>query len=159
MTDLNSRLRNWGRVVRFYETEPHGRCFSIEGGWRSPQHWHPEEPRPPSPDVRDAWHVENGVQVLRARSQAVLRGRFVLQLRDPQLLRDLGMRKCPDWGLRSWADVDMAMIAARSELEAALLLPAVLRRRRAVELARALLPKPKQQEQSSQIIGYALSYA
>ena len=51
--EWESRVRNWIRWCNqkgLYQ----GRTGSIEGAYRSPQHWDPPEPRPPSIDALDA---------------------------------------------------------------------------------------------------------
>ena len=42
--------RRWASARGFYQ----GHVFSIEGLYRSPQHWHPEPPAQPAIDVPDA---------------------------------------------------------------------------------------------------------
>ena len=44
MTDFQTRFKNWLRWCADHAGEPHNPCGSAEGKWRSPQHWHPEEP-------------------------------------------------------------------------------------------------------------------
>lgn len=54
--EFSQRFENWRRWCvqkGLYQ----GRAGSIEGAYRSPQHWDPPEPRPPSIDVVDALEV------------------------------------------------------------------------------------------------------
>jgi hypothetical protein len=52
------RLDNWKRV---FKDKPHYRVTpSLEGKYRSPQVWHPEEPRMPV-DLNDAMEVERAI--------------------------------------------------------------------------------------------------
>lgn len=54
---LADRLDNWRRAHTWFAS--HGQCFSLEGRWRSPQHWEElTSTIPPLIDVLDAWEVE-----------------------------------------------------------------------------------------------------
>lgn len=51
-------MDNWRRVATSRRWQSADHCRSLEARWRSPQHWHPPEPKPPEPDEKDAWRVE-----------------------------------------------------------------------------------------------------
>lgn len=53
LNGFGARFENWRRWC-FANGRHVGRAGSAEGGWRSPQHWYPEDPRPPAIDVPDA---------------------------------------------------------------------------------------------------------
>lgn len=53
---MDERLRNWGAVMRDRRRQNH--CASIEHRYRSPQWWHPPEPKP-TLDVLDAYFVQD----------------------------------------------------------------------------------------------------
>lgn len=48
--------RRWCRAAGYHQ----GHAFSIEGLYRSPQHWYPDPPRPEPLDVNDAVLVNRG---------------------------------------------------------------------------------------------------
>lgn len=54
---FDQRFDNWVRWCRQHGGGG-GRCFSAEGGYRSPQVWHPPEPKPESVDVNDAMAMQ-----------------------------------------------------------------------------------------------------
>lgn len=54
--EFPGRFENWRRWC-IQKGLHQGRVGSIEGAYRSPQHWDPPEPRPPMIDVLDALEV------------------------------------------------------------------------------------------------------
>jgi hypothetical protein len=50
---FSARFANWARWC-VQKGLYRGRAGSVEGAYRSPQHWDPPEPRPPTIDVLDA---------------------------------------------------------------------------------------------------------
>ena len=54
---FEQRFDNWVRWCRQHGGGG-GRCFSAEGAYRSPQVWHPPEPRPAEVDVNDAIRMQ-----------------------------------------------------------------------------------------------------
>jgi hypothetical protein len=80
VNDLEPRLENWGSVMRWRRSRGNGSTGSIEGGYRSPQHWEPWGIATPS-DIslgwKDAEDVELAASCLSLRYHAILRGRYV----------------------------------------------------------------------------------
>jgi hypothetical protein len=84
---LHDRIENWRRWV-LAGGYPYGQAFSLEGNYRSPQHWHPEGPRAPQVLRADAELLERAwVSVRPLESRAILRWHHVFRL--------------PEWTVRS----------------------------------------------------------
>lgn len=62
--DLESRIANWRRAVLGRGIN-YGQCMSAEGHYRSPQHWHPEGPKPLAVDMLDADLLERAWRTIR----------------------------------------------------------------------------------------------
>jgi hypothetical protein len=87
---LRDRLDNWRRAHVWFAGR--GQCFSLEGRWRSPQHW--EElttTMPPSIDILDAWNVELAWRSITSK------GRWVIKLNIISR-SDIGDEKIGKWG-------------------------------------------------------------
>ncbi len=79
MIGLESRLRNWGRVVR--DAGPGAKsCGSLEAGWRSPQVWdepvHATNLPLTGADMADGWAVETAWATLGRLNRAILRSHY-----------------------------------------------------------------------------------
>lgn len=61
---LEARIANWRRAVLGRGIN-YGQCMSAEGNFRSPQHWHPEGPRPSAVDMLDADLLERAWRTIR----------------------------------------------------------------------------------------------
>ena len=83
MTDLETRLRTWGRVVRDHGP-PQRSAGSFEGRYRSPQYSHWEGAEAPrqiadpllAREIQDAWVVEAAWRTLSPQHQFTLRVRY-----------------------------------------------------------------------------------
>lgn len=137
MTDLDYRLKNWGRGVRVYS--PAGlRILSMEGGYRSPQRNHWEAPvsgRLGPIDVPDAWVIEAAVCCLPMFHHSLLAGRYVYELTPGKCVRMAARAAGHPWRGREFED---AMANAKALLAAELELPAVRRMDRARDFVRKL---------------------
>ena len=129
------RLRNWARWLRYWSAS-RGRTPSLEGGYRSPQTWHAQNPRPVTPDAIDAWDVEVACRILPAKYHLVLKLHHVRLYSHSDIAEEL--RK--GLGLRVYAkDVPAILAMANSLLNEALDMPAVVRMTRAQALVRKVL--------------------
>lgn len=136
---LDHRLENWGAAIS-------GRSFgaargteSIEGRYRSPQEWH--APGPPQaliePDHEDAQVIESAVVLLPLFHHALLRAWYVRRLSPGTCVsraREVGGAASPEGG-----HFPRHLSRAQELLEAALALPAVIRRERARAYVRKAL--------------------
>ncbi len=61
---LHDRIENWRRYV-IASGYPYRQANSLEGDYRSPQHWHPEAPRPAGVDRQDAELLEAAWRTVR----------------------------------------------------------------------------------------------
>jgi hypothetical protein len=61
---LHDRIENWRRYVLAHGSH-YSQARSLEGDYRSPQHWHPEAPRPPSVMRADAELLEAAWRTVR----------------------------------------------------------------------------------------------
>lgn len=61
---LESRIANWRRAILGRGIN-YGQCMSAEGNFRSPQHWHPEGPKPLAVDMLDADLLERAWRTIR----------------------------------------------------------------------------------------------
>ena len=72
---FRDRVSNWARAHRWYGA--HGQALSLEGKFRSPQHWEALPVCPgPAIDVLDAWTVELAWRRLPERSRWVLKYQY-----------------------------------------------------------------------------------
>jgi hypothetical protein len=70
--EFRRQVRNWQRAYTYFRMT--GRCFSLEGQWRSPQRW--EDPTMTTEgaiDFLDAWRVELAWRACSKRSRWVLK--------------------------------------------------------------------------------------
>lgn len=65
---FEARFENWVRWCN-QKGLHQGRVGSLEGGYRSPQIWHPPEPRPPSIDLPDAVLVNRAYTKLAIQAE------------------------------------------------------------------------------------------
>jgi len=109
--EFSQRFQNWVRwcsVRGVYQ----GHAFSIEGLYRSPQHWHPEDPRPPEIDRPDA------VMVNRAYTRLA-----ILTPRQARIIKFLTFRAYlrPQWQAQKlgihYLELDEAYYRAKLMLE------------------------------------------
>jgi hypothetical protein len=77
--DFALRFENWRRWC-IQKGFHRGHCGSVEGAYRSPQHWDPPEPRPASIDLLDA------VVVNRAYTRLALIAPYLRPTRQAQIL-------------------------------------------------------------------------
>lgn len=89
--DLNEILLNWARWVRDrgYRKQ---HCYSIEGRYRSPQHWNPPEPRPPDTDLWEAVKVEKIIIRLPRKYMVLLVGHYVKKSNPMATCRKIAIR-------------------------------------------------------------------
>lgn len=108
--DLEAIFRNWARWVRDrgYRKQ---HCYSIEGRYRSPQHWNPPEPRPPEVDIFQALKVEKIVIRLPNKYKVLLVGHFVKLSNPMSICRKIAIR-FNDYD----ATLQMAKIMVRNNL-------------------------------------------
>jgi hypothetical protein len=77
---LHDRIENWRRWV-LAGGYPYRQANSLEGNYRSPQHWHPEGPRPPQVMRLDAELLERAWTTVRPlESRAIVRWHFIFRL-------------------------------------------------------------------------------
>lgn len=89
MSELDGRLENWGRWLR---SHPHyAAAASLEGNYRSPQHWWPVGPRPKETKGADAWDICLACATLHMRYHLTLKLRHYVGLSDRLLGRVLRM--------------------------------------------------------------------
>lgn len=62
---LHDRIENWRRWVLAGGGHHYRQAQSLEGDYRSPQHWHPEAPRPVSANRADAEILEAAWRTVR----------------------------------------------------------------------------------------------
>lgn len=89
--DIEDRLDNWGRAVRFRKRSGH--AMSFEGNYRSPQRNHWEAPvmaipKGIAPD--DAWEVEAAWSTLPLPQRIMLRCHYCLRWPEHRTCRFLG---------------------------------------------------------------------
>lgn len=135
MPNLDDRLHNWGRWVRVHRPKSH--TLSLEGNYRSPQHWDPPEPMLPPCDRRDALEIESAASLLPLRYHWVLRLRYVDRPRppDPLVARLLRRR----FRLPHTPDVLAEHAMACVLLADALAVPHGIRRIRLVAIVRRII--------------------
>ena len=68
---LHDRIENWRRWV-LSKGAPYRQANSLEGNYRSPQHWHPEGPRPVEVWRADAELLEAAWRAVRPLESAQL---------------------------------------------------------------------------------------
>ncbi len=79
--DLDSRLHNWGRVVR-EKGRAQASVGSLEGQYRSPQRWNEDDaPMPVAPpltgiQIADGWQVEAAWSTLALDRRTMLRSHY-----------------------------------------------------------------------------------
>lgn len=107
LTDFQERFENWVRWCcskGLYQ----GHAFSIEGQYRSPQHWWPEGPRPPSIDTVDAVLLNRAYN--RLSMLAPKQGRIIKLLTFKSYLR-------PQWQAQKlgihYLDLEKALYRAK----------------------------------------------
>ena len=127
--DLESRLENWARAVKWYGGGPMS-CLSAEGHFRSPQHWYPLGPRPLDADVDDAREVESAVCILPLFHHALLRGWYVRRWTKGRCLTVARLTSHQGYSI----GFDRGMREAQGLLGKALTVPAVIRKVRAREI-------------------------
>lgn len=77
---LHDRIENWRRWV-LATGSPYGQANSLEGDYRSPQHWHPEGPRGPEVWRADAELLEAAWRTVRPlESRSVLLWHHIYRL-------------------------------------------------------------------------------
>lgn len=89
--DLELIFKNWARWVRDRSFRKK-HCYSIEGRYRSPQHWHPPEPRPPEVDWQEALKIEKIVVRLPKKYTALLVGHYVKLSNPMSICRKIAIR-------------------------------------------------------------------
>lgn len=111
--DLESLLRNWARWTsdRGYRKK---HCYSAEGRYRSPQHWHPPEPRQPEIDLHSAIKVERIIVRLPIKYKILLLGHYVRYSNPRAICRKLAIRPSDYEGT-----LQMAKLMVRNNLNAA----------------------------------------
>ncbi len=129
MTDLDSRLQNWGRWLREFQPGLISAAIdSIEGNYRSPQHWHPIGSRPIAAKEADAWDICLACATLAMRYHLTLKLVYMRQLPD----RDVGRVLRRQLRERIMArDVPAIVGMGKSLLQNALTEPLAIRRERA----------------------------
>lgn len=108
--DLESIFRNWARWVRDRSFRKQ-HCFSIEGRYRSPQHWNPPEPKPAEVDWQLALKVEKIVVRLPRKYLTLLVGHYVKLSNPMSTCRKIAIR-FNDYN----ATLQMAKIMVRNNL-------------------------------------------
>lgn len=89
--DIETRLENWGRAVRFRNRRGH--AMSFEGNYRSPQRNHWDVPVPPvnrSIDPDDAWQVEAAWATLGLVHRIILRCHYCIHWPANRICRFIG---------------------------------------------------------------------
>ena len=77
---LHERIDNWRRWA-LASGYPYGQANSLEGDYRSPQHWHPEGPRAPEIWRADAELLERAWTTMRPlESRAIVRWHHIFRL-------------------------------------------------------------------------------
>jgi hypothetical protein len=77
---LHDRIENWRRWV-LASGYPYGQAMSLEGDYRSPQHWHPEGPRAPEVWRADAELLERAWTTVRPlESRAIIKLHHIFRL-------------------------------------------------------------------------------
>ena len=77
---LHDRIENWRRWV-LYGTVHYSQAESLEGNYRSPQHWHPEGPKAAAVLVHDAELLEAAWRTVRPlESRSVLLWHHIYRL-------------------------------------------------------------------------------
>jgi len=79
-SSLHHRLVNWARWSRTFPSFT--RTSSIEGNYRSPQHWWPEGPKPEQPEANDAWEVCSAMAAIALRYHLTLKLRYIARMDD-----------------------------------------------------------------------------
>jgi len=134
---LDDRLENWGLWLRLFPLH-YGQCASVEGNYRSPQHWYPPGPQPKQAKAADAWDVSLAAATLALRYHLVLKLRWVIQLNEDRICaifrRDLHERMAYQELL---ATEGMAKVLLAEALDE----PVAVRRLRAVERVRRIIDR------------------
>lgn len=92
-TEFELRLRNWCLWCRMREGEHYGHAGSIEGRYRSPQHWDPVNPKPEwllTLNENDAVLVNRAYIYLPEKQRLVIVGMLIERVRQPELARKVG---------------------------------------------------------------------
>lgn len=139
---LDDRLDNWGRAMRWYAANASGTCASLEGHYRSPQPWHaiPPSAVPNGIDGPDAQAVESAVAVLSLFDHMLLRAWYVRRTHGDHCISLA--RRAAGTAAPKGRGFQQHMADAKSALQAALALPAVIRKDRARARVRAILGDP-----------------
>ena len=135
---LEARLENWGCAISGRKPGPGG-TESVEGRYRSPQHWHALGPPQTSVEIDhdDAQIVESAVVLIPLFHHALLRAWYVRRLAPATCVS----RARAVGGANSPAGFHFPQHLARAHdlIGVALALPAVIRRDRARAYVRRLL--------------------
>jgi len=89
--DLEEIFINWARWAK-NRSHRKQHCFSIEGRYRSPQTWHPPEPKPPEIDLWEALKVEKAVVGLPKKYRILITGHYVYKSNPMSLVRKIAIR-------------------------------------------------------------------
>lgn len=84
---LHDRIENWRRWA-IATGSPYGQANSLEGDYRSPQHWHPEGPRGPNVWLADALLLEDAWKTVRPlESRAIILWHHIYRLPEWRIRR------------------------------------------------------------------------
>lgn len=138
---LIERLDNWGAVQRGGGRI--GETASVEGEYRSPQHWHAlGAPVTRAPvDPLDAAEIEGAVCTIDIYHHTILRAWHVCLYAEPRCLRLAAKAAGQPRGKSRGFDASLTM--AYALLSTALTMPAVIRKARARDRVRAILGMPE----------------
>lgn len=87
---VDARLINWAEWSK--DRPRRGRCLSLEGGYRSPQHWEPEQPRIVY-DTLDALDVFKAVMGTPERTRWILALWYIHKAPEGYIRRKLGIHR------------------------------------------------------------------
>lgn len=114
MTYFPARLKNWLRWCADHAGEPHSPCGSLEGRYRSPQVWFPEEPsyaKLHPVDVVDAVLVNRAYVAMQDYDRRVLKYvYFRRHWRPSWMAQKLGCHYTEIYGKLSLAKMRMRII-------------------------------------------------
>lgn len=149
MTDLEPRLRNWGRWCLWRARQ--GCAASLEGGYRSPQRWEaPPVNPPPELDPKDGIVLESAVCALPIFDHALLRAWHVTRWKEGDCI--VAAKRAASMPRSLWLEFDPAYASACGKLEEQLCIPAVVRKDRARALVRKILGLEDLQSTKSYVI-------
>lgn len=141
MESLPRRLYNWRRWLKA-RGAVYGQCDSIEGNYRSrgSKVYYPPGPRPIEAQAADAWDITMACATLTVRLHLVLKLKYFYEDQD-SFIAEIFRREFRD----RTKEIDIPHITweAKTALLEALSLPMVVRRERAVQKARRIIAKVK----------------